>query len=96
MEEDWGVPTVVSRKKQAPAGGVVAWALSEIEVVEAELASTARQLWLLQRVCSVEHGIGKEGGRIEREGNSNFSMVRRVKAEEKLKLRDMWQTGKAL
>lgn len=77
----------------------MAWALPEIEVVEAEQARTAQQLWLLQRVCSAEHGNGEKGvgGRIEGEGNGNIDMVRRVKAEEKLKLSDTWyQTGKAL
>lgn len=70
----------------------MAWALPEIEVVEAEQARTAQQLWFLQRVCCVEHGNEEKGvgERIEGEGNSNIAMFRRFKAEEKLKLRDMW------
>lgn len=61
-------------------------------MVEAEQARTAPELWLLQRVYSVERGNGEKGvgGRIEGEGNGNLAMVRRVKAEEKLKLSDMW------
>lgn len=40
----------------------------------------------------MERGNGEKGvgGRIEGEGNGNLAMVRRVKAEEKLKLSDMW------
>lgn len=64
---------------------------SALEVAKAEQESTAQQLWLLQRVCSREHGNGQKGvgGRIEGKGNGNFSMVRRVKAEKNLKLRDV-------
>lgn len=74
MEEDQAAPAAVPRKKWRPAGVVVvAWAVPKIEMMEAEQARTAQQLWLLQRVCSGEHGNGEKeaGGRIEREGNGN-------------------------
>lgn len=34
---------------------------SALEVAEAEQESTAQQLWLLQKVCSREHGNGQKG-----------------------------------